>query len=70
MAIPSEMAPMIDTDRRGFLKRVLIGAAAFGAYVVLSRRPFSGNRRANRSIPTGIPGTGSIFQPRNDRRSS
>ena len=61
-------AKPIVTDRRGFLQRVAIGLAAVGAYAVLSRRPFGGNRREGRSIPGNLPGAGSIFQPRADSR--
>ena len=40
-----------------------------GAYIVLTRRPFGGAKRQSRSIPANLPSHGSIFQPRNDRRS-
>jgi hypothetical protein len=56
------------TERRSFLKRVVLGLAAVGAYAVLAKRPFGGAKRDGRSIPPDLPGEGSIFQPRYDRR--
>jgi hypothetical protein len=56
--------------RRTFLKRLALGLAALGAYAALNRRPLGGLKRDRRSIPADLPGIGSIFQPRNDRRSS
>ena len=58
-----------EVTRRGFLKRVAIGAGAVALYMLISRRPFSIIRRGHRTIPAGLPGAGSIFQPRDDRRS-
>ncbi len=58
------------TDRRGFLKGVALVGAGLAAIGVLSRRPFGGNKRSGRSIPADVPGAGSIFQPRNDKRST
>ncbi len=55
-------------DRRGFLKRVAFLGAAGAALGLLARRPFGDPRRTGRSIPAGLPGPGSIFQPRNDAR--
>ena len=37
---------------------------------VLSRRPFGDPRRKGRSIPSDLPGAGSIFQPLGDTRRS
>ena len=56
------------TSRRGFLKRIAIVGAAASALGLLSRRPFGSPRASDRSIPPDLPGQGSIFQPRNDRR--
>lgn len=56
-------------SRRSFLKRVAVGAAAVALFTLLSRRPFGGAGRDQRSIPANLPGEGSIFQPRNDSRS-
>ena len=56
------------TARRGFLKRVALLGAAASALGILSRRPFSGSKSGDRSIPANLPGAGSIFQPRNDGR--
>ena len=64
-----EWAQPADGDRRSFLKKVVIGLAAVGAYAVLARRPFGGAKRARRSITANLPGEGSIFQPRGDGRS-
>ena len=58
------------TGRRNFLKRVAIGLAAAAAYAILTRRPLGGTRRDRSSIPAELPGKGSIFQPRGDRRSA
>ena len=69
MAQVSNIAEPAGANRRGFLKRVLIGAAAVGAYIILTKRPFGGAQRQSRSIPANLPGKGSIFRPRNDRRS-
>ena len=55
--------------RRTFLKRVALGLAAIGAYAALAKRPFGGSKRDGRSMPADLPGSGSIFQPRGDRRS-
>jgi hypothetical protein len=55
-------------NRRTFLKRVAIGLAAVGAYTLLTKRPFGGTKQEGRSIPANLPGAGSIFQPRGDRR--
>ena len=57
------------TNRRTLLKRIALGLAALGAYAVLNRRPLGGIKRRSRSIPAELPGEGSIFQPRNDRRT-
>ncbi len=57
-----------ETNRRGFLKRVAIVGAALSALSLLSRKPFASLKHSDRSIPAEIPGAGSIFQPRNDRR--
>ena len=57
-----------ETDRRGFLKRVAIAGAAAAALGILVRRPFGGSRRDGNSVPSDLPGAGSIFQPRGDRR--
>jgi hypothetical protein len=57
------------TNRRTLLKRFALGLAAIGAYAALTRRPLGGIKRRGRSIPAELPGEGSIFQPRNDRRS-
>lgn len=80
MRRPSATIPPMDTpaaaaraaapasDRRGFLKRVAFLGAAGAALGLLARRPFGDPRRTGRSIPAGLPGPGSIFQPRNDAR--
>ena len=57
------------STRRGFLKRVALAGAAASALGLLSRRPFAGSKTGDRSIPSSLPGAGSIFQPRNDGRS-
>jgi hypothetical protein len=56
------------TTRRGFLKRVALAGAAASALGLLSRGPFAGSKTGDRSIPSGLPGAGSIFQPKNDGR--
>ena len=53
--------------RRGFLKRVALLGAAASALGILSRGPL-GSLGERRSTPAGLPGEGSIFQPRNDTR--
>jgi len=58
------------SDRRGFLKKVALLGLAASALGILSRRPFGDPRRKTRSIPSGLPGAGSIFQPRGDTRRS
>ena len=68
MSEAADAAASRSPDRRRFLKRVAVGLAAAAAYTVLSKRPWGGARRDRRSIPAGLPGKGSIFQPRNDRR--
>ena len=60
--------PMDTTGRRSFLKRAAAAAAALAALGLLSRRPWSRGQNSSRSIPADVPGAGSIFQPRNDRR--
>lgn len=64
---PSES---LRSDRRGFLKRVALLGLAATALGVLSRRPFGDPRRKGRSIPSDLPGVGSIFQPLGDTRRS
>ena len=64
-----QSAPQNRYERRGFLKRLAIGVAALGAYGILTKRPFGGLKRQGRNIPSDLPGKGSIFQPRGDRRS-
>ena len=54
--------------RRGFLKRVAVAGAAASVLGLLAKRPFAGSKTGDRSIPSSIPGKGSIFQPRNDGR--
>ena len=66
MTDASQGAPT--TDRRGFLRRVALVGAAAAALGLLSRRPFGDPRRKGRSIPAGLPGAGSIFQPLGDVR--
>ncbi len=56
------------TTRRGFLKRAALAGAAASALGLLSRGPFAGSKSGDRSIPAGLPGAGSIFQPKNDGR--
>ena len=68
MASQASRADVTGSDRRGFLKRVALGLAALGAYAALAKRPFGGVKRDRRSIPADLPGEGSIFQPRGDRR--
>ena len=70
MAEALQMTTPSAVSRRGFLKRVAVGAAALALYTFISRRPFGFARGGHRPIPAGLPGAGSIFQPRNDRRSS
>ena len=70
MAQSADAAQAGKTDRRGFLKGVALLGAGLAALGVLSRRPFGGNKRDGRSIPADVPGAGSIFQPRNDNRST
>ncbi len=60
--------PWAPTGRRSFLKRAVAAAAALSALGLLSRGPWSRSRSSSRSIPAGVPGAGSIFQPRNDTR--
>ena len=54
--------------RRSFLKRAVAAAAAASALSLLWRKPWSSIRGSSRSIPPDVPGSGSIFQPRNDTR--
>ena len=61
-------APSDATSRRGFLKRVAAMGAAVSALGLLARRRFAGAAGGDRSIPPNLPGEGSIFQPRGDRR--
>ena len=56
------------TTRRGFLKRIALVGAAASALGLLSRGPLAGSKTGDRSIPSGLPGAGSIFQPKNDGR--
>ncbi len=61
------------STRRGFLKRLAIVGAAVSALSIFSKRPFGAlpfgsSNEGGRSIPADIPGAGSIFQPRGDRR--
>jgi hypothetical protein len=56
------------TSRRSFLKRAALAGAAASALGLLSRGPFSGSKTGDRSVPAGLPGAGSIFQPKNDGR--
>jgi hypothetical protein len=56
--------------RRGFLKWLALGAVGAAAYSLISRRALPGVKSSTRPIPSGVPGAGSIFQPRGDRRSS
>ena len=56
------------TTRRNFLKRAALAGAAASALGLLSRGPFSGSKTGDRSIPAGLPGVGSIFQPKSDGR--
>ena len=56
------------TTRRRFLKRAALAGAAASVLGLLSRGPLSGSKTGDRSIPAGLPGAGSIFQPRNDGR--
>ena len=65
---PAAQAQPRGVDRRGFLKMLAWGAAGIGALALLRKRPFGGFQRQRRSIPADLPGDGSIFQPRNDRR--
>ena len=69
MAEALHMTTASEVSRRGFLKRAAIGAAAVALYMFISRRPFGFARGGHRPIPADLPGAGSIFQPRNDRRS-
>jgi hypothetical protein len=57
-----------ETDRRNFLKRIAVAGAAAAALGILIRRPFGKARRDGKSVPADLPGAGSIFQPRGDRR--
>ncbi len=56
------------TSRRGFLKRVALLGAAASALGMLAKKPLARLGAGDRSVPAQIPGAGSIFQPRNDRR--
>ena len=60
--------PIDPTGRRRFLKRAALAAAALSGLSLLARKPWSRPRSTSRSIPPDVPGTGSIFQPRNDTR--
>jgi hypothetical protein len=64
----NEEAAKGTTTRRGFLKRIALAGAAASALGLLSRGPFAGSKLGDRSVPAGLPGAGSIFQPRNDGR--
>jgi len=55
------------TTRRGLLKRIALIGAAASAWSLLARNPFAAAQRS-RSVPPELPGSGSIFQPRNDQR--
>ena len=55
-------------SRRGFLKRVALAGAAASALGVLARGRAAGIGKQGRSTPAGLPGDGSIFQPRGDGR--
>lgn len=70
MSNPSSAVHPEPAARRTFLKRLALGLAALGAFAALNRRPMGGLKRDRRSIPADLPGKGSIFQPRNDGRSS
>ena len=54
--------------RRGFLKRVAVVGAAASALGILARGRAAGVGKQGRSTPAGLPGEGSIFQPRGDSR--
>ncbi len=54
--------------RRGFLKRVALAGAAASALGILARGRAAGIGKQGRSTPAGVPGEGSIFQPRGDGR--
>jgi hypothetical protein len=56
--------------RRGFLKWLALGAAGAAAYSFISRKVLPGVNANSKPIPSNLPGTGSIFQPRGDRRRS
>lgn len=56
------------TTRRGFLKRAALAGAAASALGLLSKTPFRGSKTGDKSIPADLPGAGSIFQPRGDKR--
>ncbi len=58
------------TTRRSFLKRAALAGAAASVLGLLARGPFAGSKTGGRSIPAGLPGAGSIFQPKNDGRRS
>ena len=68
MANSAETARPAPSNRRTLLKRIALGLAALGAYAALNRRPIATVKRGRRSIPANLPGEGSIFRPRNDRR--
>ena len=56
--------------RRGFLKKIALLGAAASALGILSRGRLMGVGQQGRTTPADLPGAGSIFQPRNDTRSS
>ncbi|MQF86499.1 MAG: twin-arginine translocation signal domain-containing protein [SAR202 cluster bacterium] len=56
-------------SRRGFLKRVALLGAAVSSLGLLSKGQILGVGRGKKSTPADLPGAGSIFQPRGDRRT-
>ena len=63
---PQIKSPVV--TRRGFLKRVALAGAAASALGILARGRAAGVGKEGRSTPAGLPGAGSIFQPRGDAR--
>ena len=66
MALDSNSARR--TTRRALLKGAALAGAAASALGLLGKRPFRGSRTGDKSVPAGLPGAGSIFQPRGDAR--
>lgn len=56
-------------SRRGFLKKVALLGAAVSSLGLLSKGQILGVGRGKKSTPANLPGAGSIFQPRGDRRT-